>query len=302
MGDDDWGDATDGEHPAGNAITGCLFREIGVFAKHSAAYAEFVAGAVTISDSIIFNTPRAGIALNDAMGGGNEIRRNLLFNNVRESSDHGPINTWNRQAYLTLDPETGKPTVNQTENEIHRNFIMAGTGTATFPIDHDDGSSTYHDHHNALFFGPAKQWEGHSKRTISNIQVWPDYGTGPTRAACIDYQSSGTYGEVFANNTCILSGHAGAKWCNDEGCGALNFRDMCPETETNLTAGTAHLNTSNNRYFAPRANATWRSSNQACPLSIEEAQARGQEQGSEVHDVATLSTAEIVAQIEAMVW
>ena len=61
------------------------------YAKHSAAYAEFVAGAVKITNSIIFNVPRAGIALNDAMGGGNEIAHSLIFNAVRESSDHGPI-------------------------------------------------------------------------------------------------------------------------------------------------------------------------------------------------------------------
>ena len=108
--------------------------------------------------------------------------------------------------------------------------------------------------------------------------------------------------QVFANNTCILSGHTGAGWCNSEGCGALNFRDMCPKTSANLSIGTAFLNSSYNRYYAPRGNATWRSSNQRCGLSIADVQARGQEQGSEVYDVATLSAADIVAQIEALLW
>jgi hypothetical protein len=35
---------------------------------------------------------------------------------------------------------------------------MAGSGTSTYPIDHDDCSSSYHDHHNVLLFGPTKQW------------------------------------------------------------------------------------------------------------------------------------------------
>ena len=90
IGDDDWGNATAGDYPLNNTIVGCLFREIGVFAKHSAAYAEFVAGAVTIKSSIIFNVARAGIALNDAMGGGNLVVSNLLFHCVRESSDREP--------------------------------------------------------------------------------------------------------------------------------------------------------------------------------------------------------------------
>jgi len=45
MGTDQEGDATDGENPYGNLIAGCYFRELGVYAKHSGAYAEFVAGA-----------------------------------------------------------------------------------------------------------------------------------------------------------------------------------------------------------------------------------------------------------------
>jgi len=112
---------------------------------------------------------------------------------------------------------------------------------------------------------------GHSKRAISNLQIWPDFGTGEYgRAACYDYQASGAsrnelsapctceprklllifaktrsgkrrepqerflpthtcvvgaYGEVFANNTCILSGHLQAPWCNStDGCGAVTFR------------------------------------------------------------------------------
>ena len=302
IGDDDWGDCTDGEHPLNNTIDSCVFHELGVYAKHSAAYAEFVAGAVKITNSIIFNVPRAGIALNDAMGGGNEIAHSLIFNAVRESSDHGPINTWNRQAYLTVDPTTGKATVNQTVNLIHHNLIMAGTGASTFPLDHDDGSASYHDHHNALFFGPTKQWEGATKRTTDNIQVWPDFGGGPTRASCIDYQASGAYGEVFANNTCIQGGHTQSKWCNSDGCGVLNFRDVCPTTAANLTASTNGLQTYNNTYYVPKGNASWRSSNQKCALSIEGVQGKGEEAGSRVVDVATITSASVVEMIKALLW
>ena len=144
IGDDDWGNVTSGDYPVNNTVDRCVFREIGVYAKHSAAYAEFVAGAASITNNIIFNVARAGIALNDAMGGGNQLNSNLIFSTVRESGDHGPVNSWSRQAYLTLDPRTGaarKTASEVTENEITRNFIMAGSGTSTYPIDHDDCSS-----------------------------------------------------------------------------------------------------------------------------------------------------------------
>jgi hypothetical protein len=39
------GNATSGDYPLNNTIDQCIFREIGVYAKHSGAYAEFVAGA-----------------------------------------------------------------------------------------------------------------------------------------------------------------------------------------------------------------------------------------------------------------
>ena len=43
----------------------------------------------------------AAINFNDMMGGGDIIEYNLLFNPCRESGDHGPINTWDGQPFLT---------------------------------------------------------------------------------------------------------------------------------------------------------------------------------------------------------
>jgi len=36
-------------------------------------------------------------AVNDGFGGGNDIDSNLIWNTCRESGDHGPINSWDRQ-------------------------------------------------------------------------------------------------------------------------------------------------------------------------------------------------------------
>ena len=43
---------------------------------------------------------RAGININDGFGGGNELVSNLLFNQVRETYDHGPFNSWDRGILL----------------------------------------------------------------------------------------------------------------------------------------------------------------------------------------------------------
>ena len=186
-------------------------------------------------------------------------------------------------------------------NQIARNFIMAGTGESTYPIDHDDCSSFYHDHHNVLLFGGAKQWGGHSKRAVDNLQIWPDFGTGQFgRASCYDYQATGAYDEVYANNTCVLSGLVNQPWCNQTGCGVVNFRDLCPTARADLGAATSGLVARNNTYYAPAAAASWRSSDQSCALPLHGVQARGEEQGSRALDVASLSTAAILARIKAL--
>eukprot|EP01046_Picozoa_sp_COSAG06_P050401 COSAG06_NODE_7974_length_2314_cov_3.632957_2_plen_146_part_00 len=52
-------DATDGEHPEGTAVEGCVFREIGVYGKQVSAFASALAYKSTINGSIFFNGPRA---------------------------------------------------------------------------------------------------------------------------------------------------------------------------------------------------------------------------------------------------
>lgn len=242
------------------------------------------------SDSIMVCTP---------------MHRTLTAQNISFIGS-GPVNSWNRQAYLTLDPRTGtsRTSVNEvTDNVIQRNFIMAGTGTSTYPIDHDDCSASYHDHHNVLLFGPAKQWGGHSKRATNNLQIWPDYGAGEYgRAACYDYQATGAYNEVFANNTCILSGHRQTPWCNHTGCGVMTFRDVCPSASVNLSVAASGLVASNNTYYTPAGAASWRTSDQGCALPLRYVQEREEEAGSRALDVSQLSTTAILARIKELLW
>lgn len=47
-----------------------------------------------------YNLPRAGVNLNDDFGGGDLIESNLIANCVRESGDHGPINSWSRMPWV----------------------------------------------------------------------------------------------------------------------------------------------------------------------------------------------------------
>lgn len=60
---------------------------------------------------------RAGINFNDGFGGGNLIESNLLFNTCRESGDHGPFNSWDRQVY------NWNGTVQKEWDEFRNNFV-----------------------------------------------------------------------------------------------------------------------------------------------------------------------------------
>jgi hypothetical protein len=42
-----------------------------------------------VEDNVVFNGPRAGINFNDGFGGGTNVTSNLIYNQCRESGDHG---------------------------------------------------------------------------------------------------------------------------------------------------------------------------------------------------------------------
>ena len=103
-------------------------------------------------------------------GGGNDLSENLLFQTCDESGDHGPINTWDRQAFITTI-RTGKPSTVPAVTEIHHNFIVSDGAADGGAVDNDDGSSYYSIHHNFGVYGGAKMDNigGHSQTVYSNF-------------------------------------------------------------------------------------------------------------------------------------
>lgn len=83
-----------------------------------------------------FNGPRAGINFNDGFGGGNNVTNNVLFNFCRESGDHGPFNSWDRQVFIT--DISGQPSVIKAFDEISYNFMLGNYNTFV-TVDTDDG-------------------------------------------------------------------------------------------------------------------------------------------------------------------
>jgi hypothetical protein len=71
------------------------------YEKQSSFFIQAKTAQSNIQGNVFFNGPRAGINANDGFGGGDNIGHNLVFSSCRESGDHGPFNSWDRQPFLT---------------------------------------------------------------------------------------------------------------------------------------------------------------------------------------------------------
>jgi len=163
------------QQPTGTFIFGNMMHELGVWVKQSSAVGMSISRETTIDSNICFNLARACININDGFGGGHEIQRNLLFNAVRETDDHGAINSWDRQPYIWADEQ--QPTMHPRLSFIHKNFII-NNYHAVWPIDHDDGSQHFVDTSNFLVYGGFKTYLGNNLLSAGNLYVLPDAKAG----------------------------------------------------------------------------------------------------------------------------
>ena len=183
------------------------FREIGIHGKQTSALFSALSCKTTFKGNVLYNGPRAGINLNDQFCHGHTIEDNLLFNWVRETQDHGPINTWDRAMYIqkaeSSESKNGNtnPTLVPRWTYIERNFIMNGPSRSPVAdyfvaIDNDDGSSYYYIAKNFLVYGGGKNYLGNDKLWISNLFVYPGIWS------CV--QLWGGKNHYFAENTCLV--------------------------------------------------------------------------------------------------
>ena len=141
----------------------------------------------------------SGINANDGFGGGDEIGHNLVFSSCRESGDHGPFNSWDRQPYLTT-VRTGKPDMIMQWREIHHNFFIDNYSPQE-NVDNDDGSCFYHTHDNFLVYGGQgmkNDFGGHDNHHYGNIYAYAGRALGVTNTLA-------GHVDLFQNNTAILT-------------------------------------------------------------------------------------------------
>merc|ERR1712166_1221572 len=202
----------DGNHPRYNRIMRNTAREVGLYEKQSSFYMQAKTAESTIHGNVFFNGPRAGINFNDGFGGGDEIAYNLVFSTCRESGDHGPINSWDRQPFLTT-VRTGEPSMILEWRDIHHNFLIDNYSPQE-NVDNDDGSAYYHTHDNFLVYGGQgmkNDFGGHDNHHYGNVYAYVGQGLG------VCSQQPG-HEDYYYNNTVVMTGtNVGGFPCSGHG-------------------------------------------------------------------------------------
>lgn len=259
-----WGDtkdfnASDGDYPMYTRLEGNLMRELGIYQKQSSAYGHAKTAKTTLRNNIMFNMPRAAINFNDGMGGGDVVDHNLIFNTCRESGDHGPINTWDRQPFWTRlrDPQGSFRPLSRT---IRSNFIFANYG-ASQAVDNDDGSSWYRIHGNLFYAaeGFKMDYGGHDSRFESNLVMSYPYDGQQCVNMGGDYVAG--HGHVVRDNRCVvgLGGRNVGSGCGDPSCaGGTEDPDRLETVVTIYGCQDTHAVLIANRYFTPNGTALFR--------------------------------------------
>jgi len=172
-----WNGNTTKTQPRFSQIINNFVHEIGIWEKQSSFYFQAKSCQNVIKGNIFFNGPRAGVNFNDGFGGGNELADNLMFNTCRESGDHGPFNSWDRQVYITdIDQRPGVP----QWNLVHNNFLIANY-QGQEAIDNDDGSAYYKTYDNFFIYsgnGMKNDFGGHDNRHHDNVYAYVGRGLG----------------------------------------------------------------------------------------------------------------------------
>ena len=206
-------DGTDGNQPRFNNISYNFVHELGVWEKQSSFYFQAKSCQNFIKGNIFFNGPRAGINFNDGFGGGSNLTENLLFNTCRESGDHGPFNSWDRQVFVTKVRD-GTPQPDKNWDYIYNNFMIANYNSRE-AIDNDDGSNYYQTHNNFFAYsgnGMKNDFDGHDNRHYNNIYGYVSTGF----RICSQLPGHEDY---FYNNIVVMTkdGDYGSGACSGEG-------------------------------------------------------------------------------------
>ena len=263
-------DGTDGNHPRMTRIEANVIREIGIYTKQTGWVFQAKAALTHIEGNIMFNAPRNGLTFNDAFGGGDVTTRNLMFSALRESSDGGTWNSWNRQPFLTTYRNGKTPSQYPAWREVSYNLVM-NNYHGLVPLDADDGTSWLRMHHNFVsggawgmknffghdkYFGPGNvnvfPWNnvvdiatpylpGHADRYFNNTVLIRDPALTAMRGTDFSHHCSGGLLQMNITNTKVFSGTGAVNWVCPNNSGVGNTVAKLPTEDDMIALGRSLL-------------------------------------------------------------
>jgi hypothetical protein len=121
---------------------------------------------------------------------------------VREPSDHGVFNSWDRRPSVTKRANESYGNT-PLPHRIENNFVINGYN-GVWALDHDDGSSYYNDSANFLVYGGVKNFRGDHKIATGNVIIYPgidDRASG--RRSCQTNDNIGFDFQEYKGNKCV---------------------------------------------------------------------------------------------------
>ena len=191
-------------------------------------------------------------------------------------------------------------------SHIERNMLLNQASWGIHPLDHDDGSCQFVDTRNVLAFAGLKNWEGFARSWRDNFIIRPDFLQEPPSMppttpegiplprffyfpACVRSLGQAAWGptlaDMYSGNTCLLGVEVSPYIFGSCNATAPNVGGNIPFAANNtfLVAGGAI--------------------DIACGahhLTLAEAQDVGYDVGSVEHDSTSVTPADVVAQIHAV--
>lgn len=165
-------------YPSHGVVEDCLIHGIGRTERQPAGVQIEMAMHITIRDTSIYDTARAGINIGDGAWGGHLIERCDVFDTVLETHDHGSFNSWGRDRFWLADRSESQRVIDKEPSlpfldAMHTTVIRDSRWRCDhgWDIDLDDGSSNYDIYNNLMLNGGLKFREGFRRRAWNNIMV-----------------------------------------------------------------------------------------------------------------------------------
>jgi len=161
-------------YPKNIIVTYCYMYNNGMFEKQTSAVCISVAESVIVSHCTAHHGPRAGFCVCEGNFGGHVFEYNDLFDQVRETLDHGPFNSWMRDRWNSLAGDSArKYALLDVVNPVivRNNRISNLAGVNNLGVDWDDASSNFQVYNNLLINCGCKLQHGFNQTLSNNVII-----------------------------------------------------------------------------------------------------------------------------------